>query len=97
MKAIFISCNQALYDEVMQEMKSLEVRGYTAWEEVQGCGTQTGEPHLGDSTWPTLNFSLLVVTDDVKAKELMDVLRGVDARSPKLGIRAFVLPVEENL
>ena len=50
MKAIFISCNQALYDEVQQKMASLGVRGYTSWEELMGAGMATGEPHLGSTT-----------------------------------------------
>ena len=36
MKALFIACDQALYDEVQQKMTELGVRGYTSWEEVQG-------------------------------------------------------------
>ena len=31
MKAVFIACDQALYDEVQQTMASLGVRGYTSW------------------------------------------------------------------
>ena len=48
MKAIFMSCNQALYEEVLDKMKKLGIRGYTGWEEVAGCGSRDGEPHLGD-------------------------------------------------
>ena len=50
MKAVFISCNQALYDEVQQVLEKLAVRGYTALEEIAGCGTTKGEPHLGTTT-----------------------------------------------
>mgnify|MGYP002508487796 CR=1 FL=1 len=59
MKAIFLACNQALYEEVRQKMNELGVRGYTSWEEVMGCGTATGEPHLGDAVWPMMNSAII--------------------------------------
>lgn len=89
MKGIFIACDQALYDEVQQEMAKLGVRGYTSWEEVQGCGTETGEPHLGDAVWPMMNSALLSITDDERCLKLFDALRALDAANPKLGLRAF--------
>ena len=93
MKGIFISCNQALLDEVMTAMKQIEVRGYTSWEEVQGCGLE-GEPHTGEAAWPTLKSALMVFTDDEKALKLMEEMKKIDLRSPKLGIRAFKWDVE---
>ena len=89
MKAIFISCNQALYEEVQQTMAQQGARGYTALEEVLGCGTATGEPHLGDAVWPTLNSSLLTIVEDEKCAPLMAALRSLDEQNPKLGLRAF--------
>ncbi len=89
MKALFIACDQALYDEVQQQMAALGVRGYTSWEEVQGCGSETGEPHLGDYVWPMLNSAILSITDDDRCEKLMNALRGIEAKNPQLGIRAF--------
>jgi hypothetical protein len=89
MKALFIACDQALYDEVQQVMKSLGVRGYTSWEEVTGCGMTTGEPHLGDAVWPTLNSAIISITEDDKAEALLAAVRKIDEENPKLGLRAF--------
>lgn len=89
MKAIFISCNQALYEELKQQMKALDVRGYTAWEEVTGCGMSTGEPHLGDAVWPTLNSALLSIVEDAQLEPFMEALRTLDTQNPQLGLRAF--------
>lgn len=89
MKALFIACDQALYEEVQQKMAELGVRGYTSWEEVQGCGTETGEPHLGDAVWPILNSAILTITDNERSEQLLDALRDIDAANPKLGVRAF--------
>ena len=89
MKALFIACDQALYDEVQQNMKALGVRGYTSWEEVTGCGTATGEPHLGDAVWPTMNASLISVVEDSQLDAAMEALRQIDNANPQLGLRAF--------
>ena len=89
MKALFIACDQALYEEVHQVMKQLGVRGYTSWEEVAGCGSETGEPHLGDAVWPIMNSAILTITDDEHCSALLDALRELDAQNPLLGVRAF--------
>ena len=89
MKALFIACDQALYEEVQQVMKSLEVRGYTSWEEVMGCGSETGDPHLGDAVWPILNSAIISITDDERCEKLLEALRALDAANPLLGVRAF--------
>ena len=89
MKALFIACDQALYEEVQQVMKSLEVRGYTSWEEVMGCGSETGDPHLGDAVWPVLNSAIISITDDERCEALLEALRALDAANPLLGVRAF--------
>lgn len=89
MKAIFISCNQALYDEVQQKMASLGVRGYTSWEELMGAGMSTGEPHLGSTTWPTLNSAILTFVEDDKCQPLLAQLKQLDEANSQLGLRAF--------
>lgn len=89
MKAIFLACNQALYEEVMQVMAKNDVRGYTSWEEVMGCGTATGEPHLGDAVWPTFNSAIISITEDDKAEALLAELRQLDSDNSGLGLRAF--------
>ena len=97
MKGIFIACDQALYEEVQATMARLGVRGYTSWEEVQGCGTETGDPHLGDNVWPILNSAILSITDDERCWKLFDALRQLDAANPQLGVRAFWLEVGGTL
>ena len=89
MKAIFLACNQALYVEVQQKMAELGVRGFTSWEEVTGCGMTTGEPHLGDAVWPTLNSAIISIAEDDKADALLAAVRQIDEENPKLGLRAF--------
>ena len=93
MKAIFLACNQALYDEILHTMEQCGVRGYTGWEEVTGCGMTTGEPHLGSHAWPTMNSSLLAIAEDEAADRFLAALKRIDNENEKLGLRAFWWPV----
>lgn len=97
MKAIFIAYNQAYNQEIIEVLEECGQRGYTVWEEIGGRGGESGEPHLGNHAWPTQNHAVLSVVDDEKAARIMAGLRQKDADYPDLGLRAWVLPVEEAL
>ena len=93
MKAVFMSCNQSMYDEVLQMMEEIGVRGFTGWEELIGRGTKEGEPHLGNHAWPTMNSALISVMEDAKAEELLARLRKIDEENSEQGLRAFAWDV----
>ena len=93
MKAIFVACNQSIYDEVPDIMNRMQMRGYTGWEELMGCGSRNGEPHLGNHAWPTMNSALLTVTDDGKVDEFLKSLKELDEANEMQGLRAFVWDV----
>jgi len=97
MKAVFISYNQAYNQEIVDLLEGLGQRGYTVWTEVGGRGSIDGDPHLGNHAWPTQNHDLLAVVEDVLAPEIMKSLRETDAANADLGLRAYVLPVEDAL
>ena len=97
MKAVFAAYNQAYNKELIELLEEAGQRGYTVWENIGGRGTVDGEPHLGDHAWPTQNHAILSVMEDSLAKEVMQALRKLDADNPKLGLRAYVLPVDETL
>ena len=97
MKAVFISYYQAFYDEIIAIFDKLEIRGFTFWDEVQGRGSFTGEPHYGNHTWPTLNSAMLSFMEDDKVKPLLEELRKLDLTAEQQGLRAFVMPVEEMM
>ena len=94
MKAIFVACNQSIYDEVLDIMNRMQMRGYTGWEELMGCGSRNGEPHLGNHAWPTMNSALLTVTDDGKVDEFLKSLKELDEANEMQGLRAFVWDVK---
>ena len=97
MKTIFIPCDQAYKEGVLKILNTNNVRGYTAWDEVQGRGSKTGEPHLGSHAWPSLNSAILTVVEDHKVKPILEALRELDDSSALLGLRAFVWNVEEMI
>ena len=97
MKAISISFDQAHRDEVVQALSRSLQRGYTMLPDTWGRGSQTAEPHLGSHAWPSINRSILTICEDDRVAPIMHRLRAIDEETPMLGLRAFVLPVEDML
>jgi len=95
MKAVFISFYQAFYDELMAVLEKNEVRGFTFWNEVQGRGSDDGEPHYGSHAWPTLNSAILTFVPDEKVQPLLADLHELDLTAEQQGLRAFVWNAEE--
>ena len=94
MKTIFIAFDQAQKENVLAILSRTNVRGYTFFEQVGGCGTKTGDPHLGSHAWPTMNSAILTVVEDEQAPVLLRRLKEADDDNPMLGIRAFQWDVE---
>ena len=97
MKAVFVVYNQAYNQEIVELLEGMGQRGYTVWQEIGGRGSVDGEPHLGNHAWPTQNHALLSVVEDALAPKIMQELRKTDAANQALGLRAYVLPVEDAL
>ena len=97
MKALFVAYNQAYNQEIVNLLEEMGQRGYTVWEETGGRGTLDGDPHLGNHAWPTQNHALFSVMEDSLAKEVLERLREVDKSNPLLGLKAYILPVEDAL
>ena len=90
-----MSCNQSMYDEVLNIMNELGIRGFTGWEELIGRGSNEGEPHLGNHAWPTMNSALISVMEDAQAAEYMQRLKQLDVENDQQGLRAFAWPVSD--
>ena len=88
-----MSCNQSMYDEVLNIMEEMGIRGFTGWEELIGRGTSDGEPHLGDHAWPSMNSALISVMEDTKAADFLARLRALDEENPEQGLKAFAWDV----
>ena len=87
--------NQASTERVEYLLDTLEVRGFTFWENVQGRGQQNGEPHRGTHTWPEMNNAVMAVVEDDKVEAVLLAVRKLDKRNEEVGIRAFVWNIEQ--
>lgn len=97
MKAVFISFNQSYYEQVVAILDRNHCRGFTSWEQVQGRGSEGGEPHYGSHAWPTLNSAMLVVTEDSRVEKLLANLHALDQKTEAQGLRAFVWNIEQAI
>lgn len=97
MKAVFIIFNQAHTERVEYVFDRLGIRGFTWWQEVQGRGSETGEPHMGTHTWPEMNSAALTVLPDDQADVLLEDVRKLDEVNREVGIRAFVWDILKSV
>ncbi len=96
MKGIFIAYDQAYNMDIAVVLEDLGVRGFTMWRDIAGRGGFTGEPHLGDHAWPTMNNAILTFVPDDKVNDILAKLQEMDEATPDLGIRAFAWNVEKS-
>ena len=97
MKSVFIVFNQANTERVEYMLDMLKISGFTFFEQVQGRGTNGGEPRRGTHTWPEMNSAVMTVVEDEKVPELLSVVRKLDARNKEVGVRAFVWNIEQTV
>lgn len=97
MKAIMITFNQAYHETILGLMDRNNIRGFSYWESVQGRGSKTGEPHYGSHAWPTMNSAIYTVVEDEKVDRFLDLLQKLDKQTEALGLRAFVMNVEQTI
>lgn len=97
MKAIFIAFDQAHHDRILRMLEQNNCRGFTAWEQVTGRGTATGEPHYGSHAWPSLAGAIITMVEDRHVDAVLAALRQFDTERPRLGLRAFVWNIENAI
>lgn len=97
MKSVFIVFNQANTERVEYMLDMLGIRGFTFFENVQGRGTNGGEPRRGTHTWPEMNSAVITVVEDEKVPELLDTVKKLDLRNKEVGVRAFVWNIEQTV
>lgn len=95
MKSVMIVFNQASTERVEYMLDMLEIRGFTFWENVQGRGHESGDPHRGTHTWPEMNNAVMTVIPDEKLDDLLLSVRKLDKRNEEVGIRAFAWNIEQ--
>ena len=97
MKSVMITFDQAFYERIIETLDRMNCRGFTYWQQVQGRGSTTGEPHYGSHAWPSMCSAIMTVVDDAKVDPLLEVLHAMDQETEMLGLRAFVWNVEKTI
>lgn len=97
MKSVFIIFNQANTERVEYMLDQLNISGFTFFEQVQGRGTNGGEPRRGTHTWPEMNSAVITVVDDDRVPELLSTIKKLDNRNKEVGVRAFVWNIEQTV
>ncbi len=97
MKSVMIVFNQTNTERVEYMLDRLNLRGFTFFEQVQGRGSKTGQPHRGTHTWPEMNSVVITVVEDDQVKTLLETVKKLDLRNEEVGVRAFVWNIEQTV
>ena len=97
MKSVFIVFNQASTERVEYMLDQLKISGFTFFEQVQGRGTNGGEPRRGSHTWPEMNSAVMTVVEDDQVAVLLSTVKKLDNRSKEIGVRALVWNIEATV
>ena len=97
MKAVFISYNQSITEEVQEILENHSIRGYTQWTDIIGRGSVNGLMHEGTHTWPELNNAHLTIIEDEKVSPLLQSLKLLNNEVEEQGLRAFVWNIESGI
>lgn len=97
MQAILITFDQAYYERIVDMLERMNCRGFTAWKEVQGRGSSSGEPHFGSHAWPSLASAIITMVEDSRVDTILEKLHQWDVETPRLGLRAFVWPIARTI
>ena len=97
MKSILITFDQAYYERIIDTLDRNNCRGFSYFQQVQGRGTSTGEPHYGSHAWPSMCSAIITIVEDHRVRTILDALRMMDEATPQLGLRAFVWNIEDGI
>ena len=92
-----ITFDQAFYERIIQTLDRLNCRGFSYWQQVQGRGSKTGEPHYGSHAWPSMCSAIMTVVDDARVEPLLKALHALDKETEMLCLRAFVWNIEQSI
>jgi len=95
MKSVMIVFNQANTERVEYMLEMLGIRGFTFFEDVQGQGSQDGEPRRGTHAWPEMNSAVITIVPDEKVDPLLEAVQKLDARNKEVGVKAFTWNIEK--
>ncbi len=97
MKAVMIFYNQALTERLEYVLGKLGIRGFSRWADLQGVGSETGEPRMNTHTWPENNSATMTIIEDSMVPKLLEAIKKIDNINQEVGIRAFVWNIEQTV
>lgn len=97
MKSVFITFDQAHYENILAILDRLNCRGFTYFQQVQGRGSKTGEPHYGSHAWPSMCSAIITIVPEERVELLLSKLNELDMEAERLGLRAFVWNIEQTI
>ena len=97
MKSVLITFDQAFYERIISLLDRLNCRGYSYFQDVQGRGSKTGEPHYGSHAWPSMCSAIITVVPEARVQPLLGALHALDVETEQLGLRAFVWNIEQSI
>lgn len=97
MKAVFIAYDQAFHERIMAALDRHNCRGFSRFEQIQGRGSKTGDPHYGSHAWPSMCSAIITMVEDARVEPLLNALHAMDKETEMLGLRAFVWNIEQSI
>lgn len=94
MKAVLITHNAAINEEINEMLTSIGIDCYTKFTHTLGKG-QLSEPHLDTEVWPGVNYGTFVVTDQPKAEKAMENVRRMREKLSSEGLKAFMWEIDD--
>lgn len=95
MKSIFITFDISHKDAIIELLSHNNCRGFSFFDQMQGRGSKTGEPHYGSHAWPSMCGSIITIVEDKSVDNILAEIKALDEETPQLGLRAFVWNVEK--
>lgn len=97
MKALWITYDMVLDEEIIRLLDEFQVAGFTRWPRLSGRGPRSGA-RLDNHVWPGANAAIVTVLDDERSARLLVRLQELrDRVGDKTGVWAFTAPVGETL
>ncbi|MGD9873740.1 MAG: PG0541 family transporter-associated protein [Kiritimatiellia bacterium] len=97
MKALWITYDIALDNDIVALMDEFNIAGFTRWPRLSGRGPNSGA-RLDNHVWPGANAAVITVQNDETIARLMVRLQALrNEVGKKTGVWAFTTPVLETL
>ena len=97
MKSVMITFDQAFYERIIKTLDRLNCRGFSYFQQVQGRGSKTGEPHYGSHAWPSMCSAIITIVEDSRVDPGGRRIIKKNKETEMLGLRAFVWNVEKSI